>query len=342
MSSYQGDALTFGLLRRLADGEFHSGTQLAAELGLSRARIWQVIRRCATQGIEVYRVPGRGYRLPAPLSMFNAAAIERALGDAHGAWQVQLVDTAASTSTQLMQAALAADIHRTVLVAEVQTAGRGRLGRQWQSGLGASLTFSVGWRFAQGAGALGGLSLVVGVALVRAVKALGAQDVQLKWPNDLLHTGRKLGGILIEMQGDALGPSTVVIGIGLNVAFPPALVAQIDQPATDLAHAGVGTRDRNLMLATLLRELGRALDQFAQEGFAAFRAEWQRDHAFQDTAVVLTRGDGTRIQGTAHGVDGQGALLLDTPQGRERVLSGEISLRGAARSAARNSSEGGH
>jgi BirA family biotin operon repressor/biotin-[acetyl-CoA-carboxylase] ligase len=340
MSSYQGDALTFGLLRRLADGEFHSGTQLAAELGLSRARIWQVVRRCATQGVEVYRVPGRGYRLPAPLSMLNAAAIDRALGDAHHAWQVQLVDTAASTNTHLMQTALAADIHRTVVVAEMQTAGRGRLGRHWQSGLGASLTFSVGWRFAQGAGALGGLSLAVGVALVRAMKALGAQDVQLKWPNDLLHAGRKLGGILIEMQGDALGPSTVVIGVGLNVAFPPALVAQIDQPATDLVHAGIATRDRNLMFATLLRELGHALDEFAQEGFAAFRAEWQRNHAFQDAVVVLTRSGGTTLRGTAHGVDSQGALLLDTPQGREHVLSGDISLRGATR-AARNGSEGG-
>jgi BirA family transcriptional regulator, biotin operon repressor / biotin---[acetyl-CoA-carboxylase] ligase len=334
MSSYQGDALTFGLLRRLADGEFHSGTLLAAELGLSRARVWQVIRRCATLGIEIYRVPGRGYRLPAPMSMLDVATIRRALGAGQDAWQVQLVDTAASTNTQLMQAALASDIHRVVLAAEVQTAGRGRLGRSWQSGLGASLTFSVGWRFVQGAGALGGLSLAVGVALVRAARALGAQDVQLKWPNDLLHAARKLGGILIEMQGDALGPSTVVIGIGVNVQFPPALRAQIDQPATDLVRAGIVTRDRNLILATLLRELGTALDEFAQGGFAAFRAEWQRYHAFQNAAVVLSRSDGITLHGTAHGVDSHGALLLDTAQGRERVLSGEISLRGAARSAA--------
>lgn len=172
-----------------------------------------------------------------------------------------------------------------------------------------------------------GLSLAVGVALVRALHGLGARDVMLKWPNDLVLPGGKLGGILIEVEGDVLGPSVVVIGIGLNVRLSPALRSRIDQPAVDLVQAGADTADRNAILGALLRELCVGLTAFEQGGFAQFRTEWQSYHAHQDRPVTLLRPDGVQEPGIARGVDNDGALLLEQGATTRVCLAGEVSLR---------------
>ena len=121
-----------------------------------------------------------------------------------------------------------------MLAAEWQTAGRGRRGKAWTAVAGGSLTFSLGWRYEQGAGFLAGLSLAVGVAVVKALEAEGLAGVELKWPNDLVHRHLKVGGILVELNGDALGPSTVVVGVGLNVRLPAEVRRNIEQPVSDL------------------------------------------------------------------------------------------------------------
>ena len=131
-----------------------------------------------------------------------------------------MVDQIGSTSTELLRRAQRRDIHGSVLAAEWQSAGRGRRGKSWTAVAGGSLTFSIGWRYEQGAGYLAGLSLAVGVAVVRALEAEGLPGVELKWPNDLVYKHLKVGGILVELNGDALGPSTVVVGVGLNVRLP--------------------------------------------------------------------------------------------------------------------------
>ena len=183
------------------------------------------------------------------------------------------------------------------------------------------------WRFGRGAGALSGLSLAAGVAVARALETLGADGIGLKWPNDILWRGRKLAGILIELQGDALGPTAAVIGIGVNVLLSSADHGRIGQPATDLDTACGTAPDRNLALARLLIELHRVLDVFGEKGFAPLRAEWQQRHAHQDQRVTLTLPGGNAVAGHARGVEEDGALVLEMRSGVHRYHSGEISVR---------------
>ena len=192
---------------------------------------------------------------------------------------------------------------------------------------GGSLAFSLLWRFAQGPSGLSGLSLAAGVAVVRALDRLGVAGVQLKWPNDLVHAGRKLGGILIELQGDAAGPCAAVIGIGLNLRLPAELRDGIAQAVTDMASIAKRVPSRNHLLGAVLIELEQVLARFSKQGFAALREEWHMHHAHQDKAVRLLLGDGKTVTGTAAGVATDGALLLETERGIERFHGGEISLR---------------
>jgi BirA family biotin operon repressor/biotin-[acetyl-CoA-carboxylase] ligase len=197
---------------------------------------------------------------------------------------------------------------------------------------GRQPTFSLGWGFEQGAGFLAGLSLAVGVAVARALEAEGFRGVGLKWPNDIIHRHLKVGGILIEVNGDALGPSTTVVGVGLNVRLPASARKDIDVPVTDLASvAGRGAKeiDRNQLLAALIAELATVLEQYAKDGFAPFAAEWQHRHAYQGKPVTLLLPDGATVTGKVAGVDASGALVLADGPRRARFLSGEISLRRA-------------
>ena len=322
-------ALTFQALRLLADGEFRSGEAMARALGVSRASVWNALHALDDVGLAVFKVRGRGYRLAEPLALLVRAAVERELGAHAARFALEVLDSAESTNTLLMQRAATGTAGGSVIAAEWQTHGRGRRGRAWHSTPGAALTFSLLWRFQQGAGFLAGLSLAVGVAVARALAALGAGAAGLKWPNDVLWRGRKLAGILIEMQGDMLGPSAAVIGIGLNCRLPDALRERIDQPVVDLAAVSGEVPDRNRVLARLLIELERVLSEFARSGFAPLRDEWQRRHVHQGKAVQLALPDGGVIRGTAEGVADDGALLLSTKSGQRRFHSGDVSLRGS-------------
>ena len=323
-------ALASSVLKWLADGSFHSGEALARAHEVSRASVWHAVRELEAMGLGIYKVRGRGYRLPQPLTLLDRAAVERHLGTNAGRFAIDVRNEVASTNAVLLEHAAAGAPGGTVLAAEWQTGGRGRLGRAWHAGVGEALTFSLLWRFARGAGALSGLSLAVGVALARALEAEGAQAVGLKWPNDVLWRGRKLCGILTELAGDALGPTVAVVGIGINVRLSDATRDRIGQPAADLESACGAAPDRNRLLARVLIELHRALDSFAQSGFEPLRAEWQRYHVHRDCRVTLTFPDGTRQSGRARGVTEDGSFLLETRAGLKRYHSGEISLRSAA------------
>jgi len=324
------------LLRQLADGAFHSGEDLAATVGLTRARVSQLLKEAETSGLALERIRGRGYRLLATPDFLSADLIRAALSENVRRnpdiplVAIEVVDEIASTSTELLRRAQRKDVHASVLAAEWQTAGRGRRGRKWTAVAGGSLTFSLGWRFDQGAGYLAGLSLAVGVAVIRALEAVGLPGVELKWPNDLIHRHLKVGGILVELNGDALGPSTVVVGIGLNVRMPASAKRDIDQPVSDLtavAGRGAAPIDRNRLLARLVAELASAFSAYADTGFPPFAAEWQRRHAYQGKPVKLLLPDGASVNGTVAGVDSAGALVLADGPRRARFLSGEISLR---------------
>lgn len=330
--------LGFSLLRQLADGAFHSGEDLAAKVGLTRARVSQVLRDAEDAGLALERIKGRGYRLLEAPDFLAADAVRARLaelGSARAAppvLAIEIVDQIESTSTELNRRSQRRDIHGMVLAAEWQTAGRGRRGRTWTAVAGGSLTFSLGWQFEQGAGFLAGLSLAIGVAVVRALEAEGFTGIALKWPNDLVHRHQKLGGILIDLNGDALGPSVTVIGVGLNVRLPANARKDIPNPVTDLSTVAGKKKlpvDRNRVFARLLDELTAVLQQYAAEGFAPFAAEWQHRHAYQGKMVKLLLPDGATVTGKVAGVDASGALVLADGPRRARFLSGEISLRRA-------------
>ena len=321
--------LTFALLRRLADGEFHSGEVLARQFGVTRATVNNALRDAGSYGLTLYSVRGRGYRLARPLQWLDADAIRAGLGAERGAVHVETLDHAASSNALLLQRALQGAASGTVLAVEWQSAGRGRLGRTWHSGLGDTLTFSLLWRFESGLAALSGLSLAVGVAMMRALVELGVSGIGLKWPNDVILNGGKLAGVLIEAQGDMLGPSAVVIGVGLNLTVPEALRGRIDQAVSDLASLDMPVPERNLVLAVSLKNLASVLREFAQRGFASLRAEWESHHVFQLRPVKLRLSDGSLVTGTVMGVTDDGALRLATEQGERIFHAGEVSLRGA-------------
>lgn len=320
---------TWRLLEMLADGEFHSGEILAERLGVSRASVFNALAGVAEHGVELHRIRGRGYRLARPWQRLERDEILRWLGGDAALFDIEILPQASSSNSLLLQRAALDGMARcapggSVLAVELQQAGRGRRGRTWHSGLGNALTFSLLWRFDCGLNALSGLSLAVGVAIMRALCASGAQGIQLKWPNDVMGMQGKLGGVLVEAQGDMLGPSAVVIGIGLNCTLPAGLLRQIGQPASALDEACAAPPERNRLLAALLRELAAVLRQFEQEGFAAVRDEWQRYHVHQDKPVRLHMPDGSTVSGIARGVSESGELCLETAQGMRQFNSGEV------------------
>ena len=241
---------------------------------------------------------------------------------------VEVVDSVDSTSSELLRRASATDIHRRVLLAERQTAGRGRRGRAWTSIPGGSLTFSLGWRIARAPGELSALPLVVGLAVCRALEGAGFADIELKWPNDLVRRGAKLAGVLVELSRDTAGRSLAVIGIGVNVRLPAAVRRAIGREVTDLASVELSAGlDRNVLAARIVNEVAGALRAYARSGFARFRTEWLRRHALQGKAVEVLLPDGGKVRGTVRGVDADGALTVVSAGRSLRFTSGEVSLR---------------
>ena len=314
------------LLELLADGEFHSGASLAQSLQVSRATVFNDLVEVETVGITVQRIHGKGYRLTQPWQPLDEDAIRIALAEAAVRFDVQVMRQATSSNAVLLQRAAQGVPSGSVVAVELQTAGRGRLGRTWHSGLGNALTFSLLWRFDCGLNALSGLSLAVGLAIVRALQRLGVPGAGLKWPNDVLAGNGKLGGVLMEAQGDMLGPCAVVIGIGLNCSLPLHLEQRIDQAASALDQLVGVVPERNRLLAVLLRELAEVLDEFARHGFVELAAEWQHYHTKQDAAISLRMPDGSSVQGVARGVNARGELRIENESGLKIFNSGEVEV----------------
>jgi len=319
------------LLPLLAEGEFRSGQDLADALGVSRTAVWKQLKKLGELGLQIESVKGRGYRIPGGIELLDETKIRSSLQSrAAGLLSaLEIMETVGSTNAEAMHMAEQGAAAGLVCTAEQQTAGRGRRGRQWVSPFASNLYLSLVWEFNQGAAALEGLSLAVGVAVARALAACGIPPVQLKWPNDVLFEGSKLGGILLEMTGDAAGACQVVVGVGLNVSMPQASAAAIDQAWTDIdTIAGREHPGRNALLATLLNELLPLVAEFEAQGFAHWRQDWQALDAFCGASVVLNTG-GSQVAGVARGVDERGALQLETTTGVQSVYGGEISMRSA-------------
>jgi BirA family biotin operon repressor/biotin-[acetyl-CoA-carboxylase] ligase len=317
---------TLAALRLLENGEFRSGEDIGRALGLSRESVSNALEGVEDYGLALERIRGRGYRLITPVQWLDAGRIAAAMGASAKRYTLEIVDRTGSTNDDLLARVAQGEPGGLVRVAELQTRGRGRRGRQWHTGLGGALTFSILWRFAQGAGFLSGLSLAVGVALMRVVRRHGAGEAMLKWPNDLLWRHRKLAGILIELAGDVMGPTAAVIGVGLNVRLPQVVIDEIDQPVVDLARIGAGA-ERNALLGEILAELDSVLGRFSDHGFAPFAREWNQAHAYHDKMVQLLMPDNSVQEGRVAGVAEDGALVLSVRSGTRKFYGGELTLR---------------
>ena len=265
-----------------------------------------------------------------PSLLIDPLRLSALLGDAHGRFDVDSLAECESTSTLLLKRAAQGAPTGSVIVADRQTAGRGSRGRRWLAAPGASLTFSVLWRFDGGLERLAGLSLAAGVAVVHALDFCGAAGILLKWPNDILHDNAKLGGILVELQS-ARDSALAVIGVGLNLRLPDSPVECEGFALPPAALDGIISPlpERHVLFAQLLIELAHVFDRFTQGGFAVLRDQWQARNAWQDKPVQVLRDGCLEKEGVCRGADIDGALLVQTAAGVERCLSGDLSLRAA-------------
>lgn len=310
------------LISILADGEFHSGEQLGERLGMSRAAINKHIQTLRDWGIDVFTVPGKGYSLPESIQLLDETMISSQIKQG----KVAVLPVIDSTNQYLLDRLSELD-SGDACVAEYQQAGRGRRGRKWVSPFGANLYISMYWRLEQGPAAAIGLSLVIGIVMAEVLHDLGADQVRVKWPNDLYLQDRKLAGILVELTGKTGDAAQIVIGAGVNLVMRKVQAEDISQSWINLQEAGVRI-DRNKLAARLITELRDALQMFEQEGLAPFLPRWEKLDNFIHRPVKLIIGE-KEIYGISRGIDVQGALLLEQDGVIKPWMGGEISLRSA-------------
>lgn len=310
------------LMSTLADGQFHSGEQLGDTLGMSRAAINKHIQTLRDWGVDVFTVPGKGYSLPEPIQLLNEDIIRSQIETG----SVAVLPVIDSTNQYLLDR-LSSLESGDACIAEYQQAGRGRRGRKWFSPFGANLYLSMYWRLEQGPAAAIGLSLVIGIVMAEVLHDLGADQVRVKWPNDLYLQDRKLAGILVELTGKTGDAAQIVIGAGINLAMRRVESEVVNQGWINLQEAGIKI-DRNQLAARLINELRVALEQFEKEGLSPFLARWEKLDNFIHRPVKLIIGD-REIYGISRGIDEQGALLLEQNGAIKAWVGGEISLRSA-------------
>ncbi len=320
------------LLGLLADGTFHSGTELAEQLKVSRSAIWKIINALEESGIELVAVTGKGYCLKQALELLNKDLLKLYLNDDSKKLitRIEIHDQIDSTNKYLNDLAHMNQAEFAIFcLAEQQTAGKGRRGRQWISPFGSNCYLSLLWRFEEGPASLSGLSLAIGVAVIRALKKQGIDDVGLKWPNDIFWQQKKLGGILLEVSGESNGPCSAVIGLGLNLYMSTDAGSEIDQEWVDLkqiANHSI-TISRNKLLASLMDEILQVCKNFTEKKFSAYSNEWRSYDCMEGQLVDVFLGQKT-ISGIIIGIDDDGLLLLQTDSGDiKHYASGEISFR---------------
>lgn len=317
---------------QLADGRFHSGEGLAERLGISRGTVWKAVRALRASGATVHAVPNRGYRLPQAGGPLDAQQILSGLPPAlrQAVRRLEILWQTDSTNSVLLARPNPPFGLTDIVLAEHQTAGRGRRGRAWLAPPGGAICLSLSWSFREVPPDLGALGLAVGVCVLRALREIGGLAARLKWPNDILVEQHKLGGILIELRAESAGPACVVIGIGLNAALGEAVlreIAAIGLPAADLASAGVAV-SRNVVTAAMVTHVLQGLKEFEQRALRPFIDEWRTADSLRGAQVHVQTPTET-VRGMARGIDLHGALLIETPQGVRRFVSGEVTVRPA-------------
>jgi BirA family biotin operon repressor/biotin-[acetyl-CoA-carboxylase] ligase len=296
---------------------------------MSRAAVHKHVQALMSQGIPIHRVPGRGYRLSQNVRLLDPNLIRGGLDAdiANRLSNVTVLQQVDSTNNWLQTRQSESGIHGHVCAAEAQSEGRGRRGNDWVASPYRNVMFSIGWEFAAWPESVTGLGLAASVAVVRALDRLSVTGVGIKWPNDVMFGGAKLGGILIDVNGESAGSCITVVGIGINVCLEESDVGLIDQPYTDLNTITGTVTDRNQLIAVCSSEITRMLGRFGELGFQAFRSEWERMHVYTGRRVRLV-GHRGEVCGLVSGASEFGALLVVDDNGHtHRFLSGDVRLR---------------
>lgn len=321
------------LIKVLASGDFVSGQEVGKQLGISRTAISTHVKALVNMGLDIFSVTGKGYKLAQPLQLLNKSKIllllsqDSKVSKSTLTPEVEVHSLIDSTNDYLMRRLPNHVKQGQVCIAEYQSAGRGRRGRQWISPFGSQIYISMYWYLEQGLSAAMGLSLVSALAVSDAVYAESGVQVQLKWPNDIYINGVKLAGILIDLEGQALEPSHSVIGIGLNLDMPAEASQKIDQRWTDLKSHSKTEVDRNALSAKLISCLHKRLLQHQNEGLTAMLDEWHAHDVYMNKRVKLLTGERV-TKGICRGINNQGALLLEVDGTVKPIYGGEVSLRG--------------
>lgn len=315
------------LIKMLAKGEFVSGQEMGNQLAISRSAISKHIKALIEMGLDIYSVTGKGYKLSQPINLLALDQIINAWPDNETVPEIEVHSLIDSTNSYLLRRLPNQVSQGQVCLAEFQSAGRGRRGRQWISPFGSQIYLSMYWQLSQGLSAAMGLSLVTALAVSEAIYVNTNIRVQLKWPNDIYLQGVKLAGILIDLEGQPLEPSHSVIGIGLNVNMPAQAAKQIDQKWTDIQSHSEQTIDRNSLCAQIIYQLVVKLERYQAEGLTAMIDEWNTQDCYLNKRVKLLTGERV-TKGICRGVNNQGALLLEVDGQIKPIYGGEVSLRG--------------
>lgn len=311
------------LINFFSDGEWHSGVELAELLGVSRAAIWKRLQKLELLGLRIEREQSKGYRLSYSFKPLNEALLKVEGLD------IRLNAITGSTNTDAQQAVAEKGTqwpdNFSVVLAEQQTAGRGRRGRNWISPYGANLYMSCAAALPVGAASLETLSLEVGISVAQVLESKGVQDVKVKWPNDIYVGGKKLAGILIEVDGDLSSQCNVVIGTGINFTAASLPEEDIGQPFTAVDQHTDARREE--VASALIERIYERLNQIVMGDSGSALSEWDRYDFLTGKPVTVFLGT-LEIEGQAEGLDERGNICVRLEDGSLRTFAGgEVSVR---------------
>lgn len=324
-------ALRDELIRAIADGSQYNIDQLAQSLNADARVIDQAIASLPDIGLSVEHTSSKIAQLARPLKLLDRDAILAAAGRPAALNSLDVFGSITSTNAYLLKKTPPPVSQVDACLAEHQSEGRGRRNRRWESPYGSGVWLSVGRSFVRPPSDIGAFSLAAGVAARRALLACDIPDIGLKWPNDIAHRARKLGGILVELRQLPQNRLRLVAGIGINVTLPDEarrhLAESSGTAATDLAAIAAGhPPDRSHLAGTLIKEMFDCLAEFESAGFAPFADEW-READVTDGVMVEVLDGGVSCVGTARGIDTDGALLVESSGSVRRFVAGEVSVR---------------
>ena len=316
------------LLEIISNGNVYSGQDLAASLNVSRTAVWKSIKHLETLGLEIRAIRGKGYQLRKKFEFLSKEEISRmmTLQSKKSCKDIGVVFKTNSTNLYLLNQLDSEAIHGSVVFAEYQSEGRGRRNKRWISPIGSGICFSVGWRFEVMPISLGLLSLYMGIAVARSLNSLKIKEVGLKWPNDIITTGHKIGGILLDIRGESTGPLDVIVGVGINYELPKYRLISVDQPIIDVCSVSKKRFSRNMIAASLLSNILEILHDLQTGANLNLLNEWRQfDYYIGKEATLILPNE--KITGILKGVDEQGSLLMLVDGKLLSYRSGEVSLR---------------